>query len=336
VTRVAVNVLTYNSAGQIDACLTCLLAQDYPDLRVTVIDNGSDDDTVAHLASWRERGVGVIALPENRYYARAHNLGIAATDAEVIFTVNPDVLLGPDFVSRIVGVFDGAPEVGSVNGKLLLLEGADFDPAIVAAPPRADALIDSAGLLIFRSRRPFQRGNRQAARDHCLEPCAIFGVDGASAAYRRAMLEDIAIETAEGKEYFDNDFVMYREDVDLAWRARLFGWESRYEPAALGYHVRSFHLGRGRRQMSPFFRRHSVKNGWLLLVKNDEAGALLRNLPFLLPYQAKILAGLLAVEWSSLGAIGDFFRLLPRFRAKRAQILARRRRTMRELAQWFV
>jgi hypothetical protein len=74
----------------------------------------------------------------------------------------------------------------------------------------------------------------------------------------------------------------------------------------------------------------------LLLVKNDEAGALLRNLPFLLPYQAKILGGLLAVEWGSLGAIGDLFRLLPRFRAKRAQILARRRRTMRELAQWFV
>jgi GT2 family glycosyltransferase len=336
VARVAVNVLTYNSAAQIEACLTCLLAQDYPDMQVTVVDNGSGDATLARLAPWQERGVRLIALPENLYYARAHNLAIDATDAEIVFTVNPDVLLGQDFVSRIVGVFDGAPEVGSVNGKLLLLEGADFDPAIVALPPRADALIDSAGLMILRSRRPYQRGNRQSARVYCLEPCAIFGVDGACAAYRRTMLEDIAIQTDGGREYFDDDFVMYREDVDLAWRARLFGWESRYEPAALGYHVRSFHLGRGRRRMAPFFRRHSVKNGWFLLVKNDEVGEILRNLPFLLPYQAKILAGLLTVEWSSLGAIGDFFRLLPRFRAKRAQILARRRRSMRELARWFV
>jgi GT2 family glycosyltransferase len=150
------------------------------------------------------------------------------------------------------------------------------------------------------------------------------------------MLDDIAIETAAGREFFDNDFVMYREDVDLAWRAQLFGWDTWYEPAARGYHVRSFHLGRDRARMSPFLRRHSVKNGWFLLVKHDEPGTLMRNLPFVLPYQAKILAGLLTIERSSLGAIGDFLRLLPRFRAKRAQIMARRRRTTRDLARWFV
>ena len=62
----------------------------------------------------------------------------------------------------------------------------------------------------------------------------------------------MALDTPGGREYFDNDFVMYREDVDLAWRAQLFGWESRYEPAARGRHVRSFHLGRDRRVMVPF------------------------------------------------------------------------------------
>lgn len=334
--RVAVNVLTYNSADQITACLTCLQRQDYPDMTVTVIDNGSRDNTVAHLAPWRERGVRVVVHPENLYYSRAYNLAIAASDGEIVFTVNPDTLLSPTFISEVVRVFDCAPEVGSVNGKLLLLEQVPFDPAIVSAPPPPDALIDSAGLMIYRSRRPYLRGNRELARDHCLEPCAIFGVDGACAAYRRTMLEDIALQTDEGKEYFDNDFVMYREDVDLAWRARLFGWESRYEPAALGYHVRSFHLGRSRRRMSTFFRRHSVKNGWFLLVKNEEIGDLLRGLPFILPYQAKVIGGLLTVEWTSLGAIRDVFRLLPRIRAKRAQILARRRRSMRELAHWFV
>jgi GT2 family glycosyltransferase len=336
VARVAIHVLTHNSAGQIDACLACLLGQDFPDFAVTVIDNGSHDATLARLAPWQARGVRVVAHPANLYYARAHNRAIAGSDAEIIFTVNPDVLLAPSFVSRVVAVFDRAPEVGAVNGRLLLLEGAVFEPGIVLAPPAADTLIDGAGLLIYRSRRPYLRGNRQPARDHCLVPCAIFGADGACAAYRRAMLEDIVLITDEGREYFDNDFVMYREDVDLAWRAQLFGWASRYEPAALGYHVRSFHLGRDRRQMDPFFRRISVRNGWFLLVKNDEAGALLRNLPFVVLYQAKILVGLLTIEWSSLRAIGDFFRLLPRFRAKRTQIRTRRRRSLADLAQWFV
>lgn len=334
--RAALHVLTHNSAAQIDTCLTCLLAQDYPAITLTVIDNASRDATLARLVPWQARGVRVVAFARNHYYARAHNELLAEAEAEIVFTINPDVLLGPTFVSRIMAVFAREPRVGAVNGKLLLLEEEAFATQRVAEPPSAEALIDSAGLMIYRSRRPYLRGNRQPATTTCLDPGLIFGADGACAAYRRAMLEEIALDTPTGREFFDNDFVMYREDVDLAWRAQLFGWDSWYEPAALGYHVRSFHLGRGRRRMSAFLRRHSVKNGWFLLVKNDEPGALLRQLPFVLSYQAKIFAGLLTIEASSLGAVADFLRLLPRFSAKRAQILARRRRTMRDLARWFV
>lgn len=334
--RAALHVLTHNSAAQLDACLAGLLAQDYPALTITVIDNASTDETLARLIPWRARGVRVVAFARNHFYARAHNEIIAEADADVIFTVNPDVLLAPDYVSTVMAVFARAPEVGSVNGRLLLLAEEDFAATDPAAPAPDDTLLDSAGLTIFRSRRPWLRGNRRPARDHCTEAAPIFGADGACAAYRRAMLDDVALDTPAGREYFDNDFVMYREDVDLAWRAQLFGWASWYEPAARGRHVRSFHLGRDRRAMSPSLRRHSVKNGWALLVKHEEWGTLLRALPFILPYQAKILAGLLTIEWGSLGALGDFLRLLPRFRAKRAQILARRRRTARDLARWFV
>ena len=334
--RASLHVLTHNSAAQIDACLACLVAQDYPACTVTVIDNGSTDATLARLVPWQGRGVRVIAFARNHFYARAHNEAIVGADADVIFTINPDALLAPDFVSRVMAVFARDARIGAVNGRLLLLTGDQFDPALLAAPPPADALLDSAGLMIYRSRRPWLRGYRQPAATTCTQPAPIFGADGACAAYRRAMLDDVALATPAGPEFFDNDFVMYREDVDLAWRAQLFGWDSWYEPAARGYHVRSFHLGRDRARMSPFLRRHSVKNGWFLLVKHDEWGAIWRALPSILPYQAKILAGLLTIERSSLGAIADFLRLLPRFRAKRAQIMARRRRTARDLACWFV
>ena len=334
--RAALHVLTHNSAAQLDACLARLVAQDYPALTIMVIDNASTDETLARLQGWRARGVRVVAFARNHFYARAHNEIIAESDADVIVTVNPDVLLAPDYVSAVMAVFAHRPEVGSVNGRLLLLAAEEFATTDPAAPAPPDATLDSAGLMIFRSRRPWLRGNHRPARGHCTETAAIFGADGACAAYRRTMLEDVALDTPGGREYFDNDFVMYREDVDLAWRAQLFGWDSWYEPAARGRHVRSFHLGRDRRAMSPYLRRHSVKNGWALLLKHEEWGTLLRALPFVLPYQAKILAGLLTIESSSLGALGDFVRLLPRFRAKRAQIRARRRRTARELARWFI
>jgi GT2 family glycosyltransferase len=330
--RFAVNVVTFDSADRIDACLASVFQQSLTDFSVTVVDNASTDGTRERLARWEERGVRVLANPENRYYARAHNQAIRAGDGEFVLTLNPDVLLRPDYLERVAAAFAVSPRVGSVNGKLLLVAPDALRPDLLTGPPPADALLDGAGLTMRRSRRPYLRGNRQPAATACLEPAAIFGVDGAAAAYRRATLDDAAIEG----EVFDEDFAIYREDVDLAWRAQLLGWDSRYAPEAVAYHVRRFHLGRDRRAIPPDLKRHSVKNGWLLLLKNEDPSSLLRALPWLLPYQLKILAGLLAVERSSLGAIPDTLRLLPRIRRKRAFTHARRRRSPAEMRRWFV
>jgi hypothetical protein len=146
------------------------------------------------------------------------------------------------------------------------------------------------------------------------------------------MLEDVAVDG----EVFDEDFVMYREDVDLAWRSQLLGWDAYYEPAAVGYHVRGFHLGHERRSMSRFLRRQSVRNGWLLLVKNETWSSLLRDSSYILPYQARIAAGLVTVEPTSLPALIDAIRLWPKMVAKRRLIQTRRRRNEAELDAWLV
>lgn len=329
--RYAINIVTYNSADRIDGCLDSVFAQDWPDYRVTVIDNASTDHTLTRLASWRERGVQVVTNAENAYYARAHNQALRVSDAEFVLTLNPDVLLRPDFLTRVDAAFATSDRIGSVNGKLLLVAPDRLDPSLLAMPPEPDATIDSAGLTMRRSRRPNLRGNRRLAATECLEPATIFGVDGAAAVYRRTMLDDVSIEG----EVFDEDFAIYREDVDLAWRCQLLGWDSHYEPSAIGYHIRGFHVGQSRRGIPSDLKRHSVKNGWLLLLKNDDLSSLVRALPWVAPYQLKILGGLVAVERSSLGAIWETFRLLPRMRRKRTAIQARRQRSATELRRWF-
>src|SRR5947209_89646 len=243
--RLAINIVTYNSAAIVDPCLTSVFHQDYPDFDVTVIDNNSEDATRDVLARWRGQGVRVLTNDANLYYSRAHNYGIHETDSEFVLTLNPDVIIRSDFLTRVVQAFDRSPRIGSVNGKLLLLDATytDFDAA--SDLPIDSMLIDSAGLMMFKSRRPFLRGNRRPGGATCLQGQHIFGVDGACAAYRRSMLEDTVIEG----EYFDNDFVIYREDVDLAWRAQLYGWDAYYTPDAVGYHVRGFHPGQSRRSI---------------------------------------------------------------------------------------
>ena len=145
------------------------------------------------------------------------------------------------------------------------------------------------------------------------------------------MLDDTVIEG----EYFDNDFVIYREDVDLAWRAQLYGWDAYYVPQAVGYHVRGFHPGQSRRSIPNHLKRQSVKNGWLLVIKNDTLDSVLRDSLYVGPYQLKVIAGMLGMERSSLGAIPDTLKLLPRMRNKRREIQAGRRRADEELRRWF-
>jgi len=329
--RISVNIGTYNSRAVIGACLEAVFCQTYQDICVTVIDNHSADDTLAQLGPWENRGIQVIVNDCNTYFSRAHNQAINLGDSEFVLTLNPDVIMYPDYLAHIVHAFSLSAAIGSVNGKLLLLGRREFRPEILASPPQRDAIIDGAGLMMYRSRRPYLRGSGQVGPRTCLRPQFIFGVDAACGAYRRSMLEDVAVDG----EYFDNDFVIYREDVDLAWRARLFGWDSYFAPNAIGYHARRFRLGHGRRSVPGALRRHSVRNGWLLLIKNDSLSSILQSAPAFLAYELKIMAGLLTIEPGSLYAVPEVWTLLPRMMAKRQYIQSRRVRSNEEMQLWF-
>jgi GT2 family glycosyltransferase len=331
VPRFSISIVTHNSATTIDSCLAAVYAQEYRDFSVTVIDNGSTDDTLAHLDRWSHHGFRLMTMGRNLYYARAHNIGIRESDSDFVLTLNPDVVMRPDYLGEVARAFELSTTIGSVNGKLLLLLSPPASLEEVLALRPSDMVIDGAGLMMLRSRRPFLRCYRQPAASHCLQPCYIFGVDGACAAFRRAMLEDTAIDG----EYFDEDFVIYREDVDLAWRAQLYGWDSYYVPTALAYHVRGFHLGQSRRSIPAYIKRQSVKNGWLLVIKNDTPRDLVQTAPMFVLYQAKILAGLLTIEQSSLRAVADTIALLPRMRQKRRTIQSRRIRSRDDMQAWF-
>ncbi len=99
VPRVAISIVTYNSGSVVDQCLASVFAQTFDDVGVLVTDNASSDNTVARLIDWRTRGARVIVNETNRYCSRAHNEAIRGTDSEFVVTLNPDVLLMPDYLS---------------------------------------------------------------------------------------------------------------------------------------------------------------------------------------------------------------------------------------------
>ncbi len=158
----------------------------------------------------------------------------------------------------------------------------------------------------------------------------VFGVSGAAAMYRMSFVRDVTIDG----QFLDEDFHTYREDADVAWRGRLFGWRALYVPEAVGYHVRTVTPER-RRSLPPFINMHSVKNRFLLRLKNEGLYLALRNAPFELTRDLITIGAVLTIERSSLPALGWLWKNRRRILAKRREIQRRRRVSDRELASWF-
>src|SRR5262249_13279277 len=161
-------------------CITSVRGQTHAPLTLRVADNASSDDTRARLERLTtpdERH----DFQQNRGFSAAHNVLIASAPADFYLALNPDVVLTPQFVARLVAALETAPPAGSGTGKLLRLPNVG---------PHAHDIIDSTGIVMLPSQRHLDRGadredNGQYAR---AEP--VFGASGAAAMYRRTMLED--------------------------------------------------------------------------------------------------------------------------------------------------
>ena len=94
---VSVTLVTYNSGRFIKRCLESVLEQKYPNLEVIVIDNASTDGTVDLLEQFADR-CRIYYNDENIGFAAAQNQAIALSSAEWVLTLNPDVLLLPNFI----------------------------------------------------------------------------------------------------------------------------------------------------------------------------------------------------------------------------------------------
>lgn len=320
---VSITLVTYNSGRYIGPCLESIFTQQHRPLEVLVVDNASQDTTREVLSRYTNR-IQIIWNPQNIGFAAAQNQAIAASTGRWVLVLNPDVVLIPSFVSTLVKAAEGHadPRLGALCGKLLAMEPGLSLPT----NPR----VDSAGIFFTPTLRHFDRGSGKPDNGNYERAEYVFGASAAAAFYRREMIEDVSQEG----EFFDPDFFSYREDADVAWRAQLLDWKCLYVPHALGYHARRVqHWNRA--QVPPQINMHSVKNRFLMRLKNVGASLYLRNL---LPVTVRDLAVLgycLLVERSSLPAFWLLGRAWSRAWRKRRWIQQRRRVADRELARWF-
>lgn len=346
--KVLIHIVTWNSSSHIASCLERLAEaiRSLPDLGIALMitDNNSCDNTVKLIRESiifvaAERGdlvisekFGQVYLVENRAnlgFAAAHNQGatfFCASDYDYLLILNPDVGLISEGLRALVSLMDKHPEYGSATGKLLRADG-DLRPIY---PP----IIDSTGIIFDRALRHFDRGGEQLDHGQFSVEEEIEGASGACLIVRKQFVESVSFraqydedlvsvfpQLAEGREarkqLFDEAFFAYREDADLAWRARLLGWRCGYSPIVVGAHVRRVTQHR-RASLDKDINCAGVRNRFLLQINNF---SFLRDwrsiLPGLIVRNLVVLAGVLVMERGSIPAFSHCAKLFRRAHARR-------------------
>lgn len=278
VPRVSVIILNYNTREYLRACLHAVAASqpgpDDPSLEVFVVDNASQDgsaDIVPDQFPWAR----LIRSSRNGGYAYGNNLALRECVGEYVLLLNPDTVVSPDAIRRLVDYLDAHPEAGAVGPKVLLPDGR-LDLACRRSFPTLEvATYRLLGLsrLFPRSRR-FGRYNLTYLDPD--QPAEVDSVVGACMLVRRAAIDQAGL--------LDEQFFMYGEDLDWAYRMKRCGWRILYNPSVTVLHYK----GEASRQhseastlafyqaMGIFYRKHYAQQHHPLVNGLVEAAIWLR------------------------------------------------------------
>ena len=347
--KIAIIIIHYNTPHFLKSCLDHIIKQTYRKIDIYFIDNDSPDKAGLNFVK-KEYGsrdsrtgssrtnehenshlngktLHIIPNKENLGYAKAANQGIhQASDADYIVITNPDIIYSPTYFEKIIAraekaVHKNNQNLAGITGKVLKYDFENHKPT---------KIIDTVGLCISRGGRTKDSGQGHEDKGQFDEEKEVFGISGACPLYRREALEDAKYKD----EYFDEDFFMYKEDVDLSWRLQLLGYKFLYYPKALAFHGRGTGVikrdsvretFKNRKRLSKFQRTYSFRNHHLMLFKNLTPWNYIKNFFHLATRNTASLIYALVYEPFVLKSLVEYFKLLPKMARKRRHLMKKKR-----------
>ena len=291
--KITVLIPNWNGMHWLGDCLKSLGEQDLQGFRTILIDNGSNDGSVAFIEE-NYPDVEIVKFTSNTGFANAGNIGIEKAKTPYVVLLNSDTRVYPDWLSKLLEAIESSPrEIAAINSQLLCMD----DPT----------RIDDAGDELSWYGAAIKRGHNEPAADYQVQT-EVFSPCAAACLYRREFLVKVG--------GFDPTFFAYLEDVDLGLRGRLLGYRYLYTPKA-----KVLHKGHGAALPDATYVKMITRNRLSLFAKNIPGRLLLRHAPKLLYGQVYFLI-VYARPWSSIKGLILFLSALP-------QLIASRRRTLR-------
>lgn len=250
---ITVVIPNYNGMPYLSACLTSLLTGTFVP-EIIVVDNHSTDGS-REMVERDFPGVHLLALSANTGFCHAVNAGLHLVRTRYAILLNNDTRVDPKAVEALYTCIVQHGNAFSVQAKMLSLR----DPEV----------IDDAGDLYCALGWAFARGKAKT-KDHYAREGEIFSSCAGAAIYRMKVFDEIG--------WFDERHYCYLEDIDICYRARIYGYRNLYCPKAVVYHAGSASSGSVHNE---FKEEMTAGNNWYLLYKNMPAFQYAVNAPLL-------------------------------------------------------
>lgn len=309
---VSVIILNYNGADLLPALLNSLHGLDYPNHEIIVVENGSTDKSLEVLADYP--WVKVVRTERNLGSSGGYNLGFAHSAGDFILVMNNDMIANRDFVGVLSRYLVAHPEVGIIQGKMVL--------------PRCDGTLEVCGSFFTRFGFPYQFGYFKKDGPKYQQSQPVFCCKGACMMIRRNIIPVV------GGYLFNEDFHCYYEESDLSHRAWLAGYETHFVPSPPIQHLAGVTIAR--EEKAGFSLHYYLRNMIFSLMTTLEWKWLLRIMPmyfglFLVSMVTAAVAGRRATSSAHWRALCYNVRNLGKIRKQRQRIQAIRKRTDTEI-----
>jgi len=356
--KISLVIIHYKTPDYLTGCLEAIFKQTYKNIEVIFIDNASmTKEAIKFMKKkYENKNIKIVHNSVNSGYSGAANQGIRmAIDgmtpqeatinhypqdylpqadfkpADYVVITNPDILYSPSYFEKAVHRMEKDPKIAALTGKVYKYDFANN---------QSTKIIDTTGLFAYKNRRIIDRGQGLEDKGQFNKEQEVFGVSGACPIYRASALKDVQVMG----EYLDEDFFMYKEDVDLSWRFLLYGYKNLYYPKAIAFHGRgtgihkrfsNIQLVKNRRHLSKFQKHYSFRNQLLMESKNE----LTKNFwQHFFPIMFKRIGGLIYITfvephlWKSYM---EYLKLRPAIRKKRLKIMKSKKVEPSKMKGWF-
>ncbi len=282
--KVSIIIINWNGLEDTIECLESLNKIAYQNYEVIIVDNGSKGNDADILEERYKNYIKLIKNKDNLGFTEGNNIGIrkALEDpaCKYILFLNNDTTIRPDSLSKIVEIAERGEykHFGSFQSKIISYYN--------------HKLIDSAGIDYSKNSLSFNRGSLELVENYSLDK-EIFGCCFAAALCRRAAIEDLLKNDGT---FFDKDFFIYAEDLDVDFRLQWRGWRSLYVADSIVYHKGS-QSTKDEKALPIYYSR---KNELSVMAKNIPISFLIKYSPFILVTRAMVIG----VNFIKRGKVG--------------------------------